>query len=102
MTAAASADTQGVCGNCGGLTGRWGAVRVGDQPVRLNSAVIVARICTSCGSIELRGREARAGAVPATRQAHGRDLLQGVLRNIAEAVRTLARAVRDRRRGPKK
>jgi hypothetical protein len=29
--------SQGMCMACGSVTGRWSAVRVGDQPVRLNN-----------------------------------------------------------------
>jgi hypothetical protein len=101
MMATQSGETDGVCMACGGVTGRWGAVRVGDQPVRLNNAAVVARMCTGCGTIEMRGREAPAG-VPATRQALGRELLDGFLRNVAEAVRAVVRALRDRYRGEKK
>lgn len=95
MTATRPAEAEGVCLACGGATGRWGAVRVGDQPVRLNNAVIVARMCAGCGTIEMRGREAPAGG-PVQRQAHGRELLDGLLRNVAEAIRAVVRALRDR------
>ena len=93
--ASASGEAAGVCPACGGVTGRWGAVRVGDQPVRLNNAVVVARMCTGCGAIEMRGREAPAG-VPASRPGSGRAVVDGVLRNVAEAVRAVFRAIRER------
>jgi hypothetical protein len=93
--ASESGDTPGVCPACGGAAGRWGAVRVGDQPVRLNNAVVVARMCTGCGTIQMRGREAPAG-LPASRQGIGRAVLDGFLRNVAEAVRAVFRAVRER------
>ena len=92
-------EAQGVCIACGDAVGCWGAVRVGDQPVRLNHAVIVARMCGSCGTIELRGREAAPSATVApARRAHGRALFDGVMRNVAEAVRALIRALQDRYR----
>lgn len=93
--ASESGDIPGVCPACGGAAGRWGAVRVGDQPVRLNNAVVVARMCIVCGAIEMRGREAPAG-VPASRPGAGRAVLDGFLRNVAEAVRTVFRSVRER------
>lgn len=92
---AASGESAGVCPACGGTTGRWGAVRVGDQPVRLNSAVVVARMCGTCGTIEMRGREASAGVIASPR-APGRAVLDGFLRNVAEAVRAVFRAARER------
>jgi len=96
---ASSGEAPGVCIACGDATGCWGAVRVGDQPVRFKHAVIVARMCATCGAIEFRGREAAtAGAVAPARQAHGRELFDGVMRNVAEAVRALVGALRDRYR----
>ncbi len=95
MMAVASEDSSGVCGTCGSVTGRWGAVRVGDQPVRLNNAVVVARMCTGCGTIEMRGRQAPAG-VSAPREGPGRAVLHGFLGNVVEAVRAVFRAVRER------
>lgn len=96
---APTGEARGVCIACGDVTGCWGAVRVGDQPVRLNHAIIVAKMCVSCGAIELRGREAAPPAVVSpARRGHGRALFDGVVCNVAEAVRALIRALRDRYR----
>jgi hypothetical protein len=75
---------------------------VGDQPVRLNNAVVVARMCAACGTIEMRGREAPA-AVPTQRHAPGREVLHGFVRNVAVAVtiRAVCREARDRYRARK-
>jgi hypothetical protein len=93
--------TGGVCPACGGVAGRWAALRVGDQPVRLNSAALVARMCTACGAIELRGHGSPRGVSPA-RSALGREVIDGFLRNVWEAIRAVVSALRARGGGEKK
>lgn len=86
-------DPEQLCAACGGTAGRWSTVRVGDQPVRVDSAVLVGRMCPNCKAIDLCGR------VPSSDSAarpHGRDVLGGFLRNVVEAVRAVARALSTR------
>ena len=97
MTSATSTEPPAVCAACGDGLGRWGAVRVGNQPVRLNNLVMVARSCVGCGTIEMRGNEAPAAPPAGT---PGRAILSGFVSNVAEAMRAVLRAARDRlRRG---
>jgi hypothetical protein len=99
--AVSAADAPGVCQACGSATGRWGALRVGDQPVRLNNAVMVGRMCSDCGAVELRGRDASPGPVAAAPRPLGRQVLDGFLRNVWDAIRAVSLALRERVRRPK-
>jgi hypothetical protein len=98
MMATPNSDAPGVCSACGSVSGRWGGVRVGDQPVRVNNALLVARVCTGCDDVELRARNGGTALVPPAPRGHGRELFAGVLRNVVDAVQALARALRDRYR----
>ena len=93
-----NADAPGVCSACGSVSGRWGGVRVGDRPVRVNNALLVARVCTGCDGVELRARDGGTAPVPQVPRGHGRELFAGVLRNVVDAVQALTRALRDRYR----